>query len=107
MDKNDKNNGKVYAIVESIYLTGLASSLESENIGGWASVYGTKEAARDGIRAVMRETVNAEYEGSDEDIYIDGILDGIFEDGDEEAGEWYWDATSRSAKWRIIECPVR
>lgn len=94
-----------YIITEAQFLLNCVNPNESDNLTAYAEIAATYEDARDKLREMMREIVNAEY--SEYDDYeipggsIDAVLDEIIE-GNPDGDEWGWDATNRAAKWRII-----
>lgn len=98
-----------YIITEAQFLLNCANDYEHENLTAYAEIAATYEEARDKLREMMREIVNAEY--SEYDDYeipggsIDAVLDEIIE-GNPDGDEWSWDATNRAAKWRIIRPEV-
>ena len=111
-NKKTRKNGKtakkqkLFAIVEAQNIN-CGSRNPCDDLYPWASVYRSYDGARDALREQMREVVNACYEGLDDDVpNIDDILDQIFEDGNEECRQWFWNGDDRSVLWRIIEVEV-
>lgn len=72
----------------------------------YATVYPTKAAAKRGLRKMVKDIVQANYEGND-DIEASDINDevnSIIQSGD--GTNWYWEANDRSAVWRILEVDI-
>lgn len=106
-ERNDEMNNIFYAIVEAQNIHNDSNN-PCEDLLPHVTVYSSHEAARDALREVMRDVVNACYEGLDDDECpdIDEILDEILDD-DSTPDRWSWSAVDRDVVWRIEEIEVK